>query len=103
MARRGLVIHEVEDVERVEQQGEAVVTHGEDLVLGGLQEDPEDGDEGDGGGPSIQNTEVQLESLSFECPDFVQLLSSRVWVLLDKLLDQLHELVHSRRVLGRGV
>ena len=40
MTRSGLVIHEMKNVEGVEEEAEPVVAHGKDLVLRRFQQDP---------------------------------------------------------------
>ena len=41
MTGSGLMIHEMKNVERVEEKAETVVAHGKDLVLRCLQQDPD--------------------------------------------------------------
>ena len=73
MASRGLVVHQVEDVERVVDEGEAVVADGEQFVLDSIDQDP--------GNIVIIIGEVQLEGGGAETSYFVQLLFCRCIVM----------------------
>jgi hypothetical protein len=58
----GVMVHKVEDVERVVDEGESVIADGEQFVLDSVDEDSEDGDESGPGGMTVQDGEIQLKS-----------------------------------------
>ena len=80
-----------------------IVTHCEQLVLGGLYQDLEDGDESSPGSSPVQDGQIQLERVGPELTDLCDLLLSCLLGLVDKQLCQLHQLLRGARVLrGEG-